>query len=86
MDYFIIVSTTLAGLVFHGWLYLRIRRWVERDQALALAGSDADKRSYMLNTLEAARRQKVPRKQLTAFLEQAAASYTPGSDSSRQTP
>lgn len=75
MDYFIIVSTTLAGLLFHGWLYLRIRRWVERDHALSLAGNDADKRSYMLARLEAARHEKVPRKQLTAYLEQAAARY-----------
>ncbi len=37
MDYFIIVVTTLAGLYFHGWLYLRIKRWVDRDLALSLA-------------------------------------------------
>ncbi len=31
MDYFIIVVTTVAGLYFHGWLYLRIKRWMDRD-------------------------------------------------------
>jgi len=27
MDYFIIVVTTVAGLAFHAWLIIRIRRW-----------------------------------------------------------
>lgn len=75
MDYFIIVSTTLAGLLFHAWLYRRIRRWIARDLALSMAGDDADKRSYMLERLQAARRRNVPRKRLQAFLEQASADY-----------
>lgn len=79
MDYFIIVVTTLAGLVFHAWLYLRIKRWVDRDLALSLAGTDTDKRSFMLERLEEAHRQKLPRKQLPAFLEQAAQGYDAGS-------
>lgn len=44
MDYFIIVVTTLAGLYFHGWLYIRIKRWMDRDLALALAGKDEQKK------------------------------------------
>lgn len=75
MDYFIIVSTTLAGLLFHAWLYLRIRRWTDRDLALSMAAGNPDKRSYMLERLEAARQQKVPRKQLQGFLEKASQAY-----------
>ena len=86
MDYFIIVVTTLAGLVFHAWLYLRIRRWVDRDLALSLAGSDNDKRSFMLERLEAARRQKLPHKQLPAFLEDAAKNYDAQSGTSDKAP
>ena len=36
MDYFIVVVTTVAGLYFHGWLYVRMRRWMDRDLALSL--------------------------------------------------
>ena len=42
MDYFIIFITTAAGLYFHGWLYVRIKRWMDRDLALSLAADDAD--------------------------------------------
>ena len=37
MDYFIIFVTTVAGLYFHWWLYVRIKRWMDRDLALSLA-------------------------------------------------
>jgi hypothetical protein len=50
MDYFIIFITTAAGLYFHWWLFRRIRRWMDRDLALSLAGDDPDKRSYLLRT------------------------------------
>ncbi|MDF9777241.1 hypothetical protein OKW11_004198 [Pseudomonas baetica] len=33
MDYFIIVVMTVAGLYFHWWLYVRIKRWMDRDLA-----------------------------------------------------
>ena len=75
MDYFIIASTTLAGLYFHWWIYVRIKRWMDRDLALALAGADSARRSYMLEQLEQARRRKVPRRELQAWLEQASARY-----------
>ncbi|VXC73860.1 conserved hypothetical protein [Pseudomonas sp. 8Z] len=86
MDYFIIVATTVAGLAFHAWLYLRIRRWIDRDLALALAGNDADMRSHMLECLVAARQQNVPRKALPAFLERAAFAYEKPSVTPRNTP
>ncbi len=50
MDYFIAVITTVAGLYFHGWLYVRIGGWTDRDLALILAGQDEAKRDYMLST------------------------------------
>jgi hypothetical protein len=71
MDYFIIVITTAAGLYFHWWIYWRIRRWMDRDLALSLAGDDPGKRTYMLEQLEQARRLKVSRKALPAWLEEA---------------
>ncbi|MCP1443802.1 hypothetical protein J3D54_002934 [Pseudomonas sp. GGS8] len=45
MDYFIIVVTTIAGLYFHWWLYVRIKRWGDRDLALSLADKDPQKKS-----------------------------------------
>ena len=78
MDYFIIAVTTLAGLYFHGWLYVRIKRWMDRDLALSLAGDDEHKRVFMLQRLDSARAQKVKRKELAAWLEGAAAEYRAG--------
>ena len=76
MDYFIVVVTTVAGLYFHWWLYVRMRRWMDRDLALSLAGSDPEKRAYMLQRLEQARVEKVGRKQLAGWLEREAAGYS----------
>ena len=76
MDYFIIAITTVAGLYFHGWLYVRIRRWTDRDLALSFAGKDESKRAFMLQRLDAAKAQKVKRKALAAWLEREAATYT----------
>ncbi|MFP0196121.1 MULTISPECIES: hypothetical protein [Pseudomonas] len=75
MDYFIIVVTTAAGLYFHGWLYVRIKRWMDRDLALSLAGKDEDKRAFMLERLKQAHSQKIKRRDLPKWLEAAAAGY-----------
>jgi len=75
MDYLIIFITTAAGLYFHGWLYVRIRRWMDRDLALSLAGKDEGKRTFMLERLADARAQKIKRRDLPKWLEAAAASY-----------
>lgn len=75
MDYFIIFIATASGLYFHWWLMVRIRRWADRDLALSLADGDAAKRAYMLERLEQAKRDKVPRKQLQGWLEKAAGEY-----------
>ncbi|WEK32170.1 MAG: hypothetical protein P0Y58_08200 [Candidatus Pseudomonas phytovorans] len=76
MDYFIVVVTTVAGLYFHGWLYVRMRRWMDRDLALSLAGADQGKRDFMLKRLEQARVEKVKRRELAGWLEREAAGYT----------
>jgi hypothetical protein len=75
MDYFIIVVTTAAGLYFHWWLYVRIKRWMDRDLALALAGKDEHKKAFMLQQLANAHAQKIKRKDLPQWLEAAAAGY-----------
>lgn len=75
MDYFIIVVTTVAGLYFHWWLYVRIKRWMDRDLALALAGKDEQKKAFMLKRLASARAQKIKRRDLPKWLEAAAADY-----------
>jgi hypothetical protein len=75
MDYFIIVATTVAGLYFHWWLYVRIKRWMDRDLALSLAGQDAQKKNYMLQQLDLARQQGIKRRDLPQWLQAAAAGY-----------
>ncbi|MGN8125296.1 hypothetical protein ACTJK9_26405 [Pseudomonas sp. 22082] len=75
MDYFIIVVTTAAGLYFHWWLYVRIKRWMDRDLALSLAGKDEGKRAFMLERLEQAQAQKIKRRDLPKWLEAAAPGY-----------
>lgn len=75
MDYFIIFITTVTGLYFHWWLYVRIKRWMDRDLALSLAGSDDARRAYMLERLAEAGRQGVRRRDLAQWLERAAVEY-----------
>ncbi|WP_287028515.1 hypothetical protein [Pseudomonas sp. UBA6310] len=75
MDYFIIAVVTLAGLYFHWWLYVRIRRWTDRDLALSLGGDDKDKRAYMLQRLQQARSEGIKRRDLPRWLERAADAY-----------
>ncbi|QBF28105.1 hypothetical protein EXN22_21365 [Pseudomonas tructae] len=75
MDYFIVVITTVAGLYFHWWIYVRIKRWMDRDLALSLAGQDEGKKAFMLQRLDSAKTQKVKRSELAAWLEREAAGY-----------
>ena len=75
MDYFIIVVTTVAGLYFHWWLYVRIKRWMDRDLALALADGDEAKKAFMLQQLASAQAQGIKRRDLPQWLKAAAASY-----------
>ena len=82
MDYFIIAFLTFTAIYFHWWLFVRFKRWGDRDLALSLAGSDAAKRAYMLKRLDEAKASKVPGKQLQAWLEQAASEFVAATDSS----
>lgn len=75
MDYLIIFIAVASGLYFHWWLYVRIKRWTDRDLALSMAGSDAAKRAYMLQRLADAKAAGVNSKQLAPWLEQAASDY-----------
>jgi len=56
MDYLIIAVAVLSGLYFHWWLFVRIRRWADRDLALSMAGNEPAKRDFMLVKLAEARR------------------------------
>ncbi|MCO6055630.1 hypothetical protein NG726_02940 [Pseudomonas sp. MOB-449] len=78
MDYFIIVITTTAGLYFHWWLYVRIKRWMDRDLALSLADGDKAKQAFMLEQLARAREAGVKRRQLPDWLRKAAEGYRTG--------
>lgn len=75
MDYFIVAITTVAGLYFHGWLYVRIKRWMDRDLALSLAADSPAKREYMLQRLQEAQSTGIKRKALPAWLKQAAEQF-----------
>ena len=54
MDYFIVAVATLSGLYFHWWLYVRIKRWINRDLALSMAAGDPQKQTYMLELINTA--------------------------------
>ena len=75
MDYFNIFITTAAGLYFHGWLYVRIKRWMDRDLALSLAGDDPARKAFMLQRLEEAHKQRIKRRDMPQWLQAAASEY-----------
>lgn len=75
MDYIIITVVTLAGVIFHAWLFIRFRRWADRDLALSLAGKDPEKRKWTLQRLDAAKRARVKRRDLHAWLEKELEGY-----------
>ncbi|WP_288099656.1 hypothetical protein [Pseudomonas sp.] len=56
-------------------MYVRIKRWMDRDLALALAGKDERKKAFMLQQLASAHAQKIKRRDLPQWLEAAAAGY-----------
>lgn len=75
MDYFIIAVLTFTAIYFHWWLYVRFKRWGDRDLALSMAGEDTAKKAYMLEHLAQAQSQKLKGAQLQAWLERVAADY-----------
>lgn len=77
MDYFIVAVLTLTAIYFHWWLYVRFKRWGDRDLALSMAGADAQKKAWMLERLAEAQAQKLKGAALQAWLERVAADYKP---------
>ena len=75
MDYLIIFVAVASGLYFHWWLYVRIRRWMERDLALSMAAGDPAMQDYMLERLAEAKTRGIRRGQLEDWLHQAACDY-----------
>ncbi|QEY58868.1 hypothetical protein FXF61_06645 [Pseudomonas sp. C27(2019)] len=75
MDYFIVAIAVLTGLYFHWWIYARIKRWINRDLALSMAGNDLDKKAYMLDKLAEAMALKVKKAELQNWLQKAADQY-----------
>jgi hypothetical protein len=75
MDYFIIAVLTITAIYFHWWLYVRFKRWGDRDLALSMAGDDAAKKAFMLERLTQAQSQKLKGAELQSWLENAAAEY-----------
>ena len=73
--YLVVAITTVVVIALHAGLYWKIRRWMDRDLALSLAGEDVAKQSHLLAKLEEARRSGVKRRDLPAWLQQAAADY-----------
>lgn len=76
MDYFIVAIATLSGLYFHWWLYVRIKRWINRDLALSMAAGDPQKQTYMLEKLNEALTLKVKKAELQNWLQKAADQYS----------
>lgn len=75
MDYFIVAVAVLTGLYFHWWIYARIKRWINRDLALSMAGDDQHKKSYMLDKLAEAAALKIKKAELQSWLQKAADQY-----------
>ena len=75
MDYLIISVAVLSGLYFHWWLFVRIRRWADRDLALSMAGNEPAKRDFMLVKLAEARRLGIKKGKLEAWLQDASVGY-----------
>lgn len=73
--YLIVIVTTVVVIALHAGLYWKIRRWMDRDLALSLATENLAKQAYMLEKLEEARRAGVKRRDLPAWLQQAAVEY-----------
>lgn len=76
MDIFIVAFVSITGFYFHWWIFKRIKFWVNRDLALSMAEGDKNKQAYMLEQLKIAEQQKVSKKDLADWLQQAANRYS----------
>lgn len=79
MDYFIVAVAVLTGLYFHWWIYVRIKRWINRDLALSMAGDDLQKKAYMLDKLAEAASLNIKKAALQKWLQEAADQYSASS-------
>lgn len=73
LDYLVVALVSLLAIALHVGLFVLFRRWMDRDLALSHAGDDPARRQWMLEQLQAARRQRVRRRDLPAWLARAAA-------------
>lgn len=71
----IIVVVSVSGFYFHWWLYVRIKRWINRDLALSMAGGNKAMQGHMLERLQEAEKRKVSKKDLHDWLQEAAEDY-----------
>lgn len=78
MDLVIVAVVSALAIALHVVLYLLFRRWMDRDLALSFAGDDEDKRDYMRQCLQRAKREGVRRGDLPSWLEREAARYGGG--------
>lgn len=76
-DYVVVGVVSLLALAMHVVLFVLVRRWMDRDLALSMAGDDPARRAWMLEKLAQAKRQGVRRRDLQAWLERVA-SEAPG--------
>ena len=74
-DIAIVALVSALAIALHVVLFVLIRRWMDRDLALSFAEDDANRRDYMRQCLQRARREKVKHRDLPAWLERAAADY-----------
>ena len=72
LDSVLVAVVSLLAVALHVVLYVLVRRWMDRDLALSFAGEDEAKRDYMRACLQRAKREGVRRRDLPAWLEQAA--------------
>ncbi|MBO9716502.1 MAG: hypothetical protein J7507_06750 [Pseudoxanthomonas sp.] len=74
-DYLIVAVVSGLAIALHVVLFVLIRRWMDRDLALSFAGDDPAKKAWMLARLAQARRGRIRRRELPAWLERQAAGY-----------
>ena len=77
VDYLIVAVVSALAIALHVVLYVLIRRWMDRDLALSLAGEEGPKRDYMLQRLAQARGEGVRRRDLPAWLQRQADAWSP---------
>jgi len=77
LDYVVVGVVSLLALAMHVVLFVLVRRWMDRDLALSMAGDDPARRAWMLEKLAQAKREGVRRRDLQAWLERVA-SEAPG--------